>query len=112
MESLTIPSNLPGWVALVIIILDRGIIPLVKHYAPIKAVESERAQDREDKKLQIEADTHQFAQDMKLREVEALEGIRGFMGITNERLMHIENDVKETKEDVRALKSRSRKTTK
>lgn len=86
-------NNLPGWVALILIILDRMIVPLARQYLPIKS-------KSDTNRHQMELEDQRFSHDMKLREVEAQENIAKLVGLMDKRIEAVEADVKVIREDV------------
>lgn len=104
MENL--PVNAPTFLVITWLVIRDIIFPTIKLFAPIKQQEVTNEGAQTAVRLKMQQEEQKFDQDMKRREVEALEKISGFMGVTNERLQHIETDTKEIKADVRKLQSR------
>ena len=52
-----INGNTPGWIALILIVLDRVVVPIIKSFLPVKEKQAERAENREDLKLKHEMNT-------------------------------------------------------
>lgn len=99
----SLPVNTPVAVIVTWLIIRDIIFPIAKAIIPIKQQEVQNEGAQNNAKIKMQAEDQKFSQDMKRREVEALEKISGFMGVTNERLQHIETDTKEIKDDVRKL---------
>lgn len=93
MEATTQLNNLPGWVALILIIIDRAIIPLARQYFPIKSKAETARHD-------LELENRRFEHEMKRREVEAQENIAKLINIMDSRLGDVETEVKVIREDV------------
>jgi len=74
------------WGILFIYIVRDGVIPIASKYFPSKMKLSEREQDRADNRMA-------FEQQMELRHVEALEGIKEIVTVMNERLLKIEGKI-------------------
>lgn len=83
-------TQLPGWLALLVVITDRVILPLARQYAPIKS-KSDAA------KAARELEDAKFAHELQLREVEAQENIARLVTIMDTRLAGVEGDVKDIK---------------
>lgn len=108
-------SQYGGWVALAYIVIRDGVIPIFRMTVPAKIkTDSEQQKHinaREQQKDTAAREDKKYEQALELRQVEALEGIKAFIGVTNERLLHIEADAREIKMDIKGLKSpKSRKT--
>lgn len=71
------------WGLLTIYVVRDGLIPIVNKSFPHLLKRNDREQAREDKKLD-------FEQQMRLREVEALEGIMRFVESTNQFMSSID----------------------
>lgn len=99
----SLPVNAPTFLVILWLVIRDIIFPTIKLFAPIKQQEVNNEGVQSNAKIKMLAEDQKFSQDMKRREVEALEKISGFMGVTNERLQHIETDTKEIKDDVRKL---------
>jgi hypothetical protein len=52
-----INGNTPGWIALILIVLDRVVVPVVRSIIPAKEKQADRQENREDLKLQHEIET-------------------------------------------------------
>jgi len=101
-----LPVNTPTYLVILWLVIRDIIFPTIKLFAPIKQQEAQNEGIQSAVRLKMQHEEQKFDQDMKRREVEALEKISGFMGVTNERLQHIETDTKEIKEKVQKLQAR------
>jgi len=86
-------NNLPGWLALIIIIIDRMIVPLMRQYIPVKS-------KSDTQRHAIDLENQHFNHEMKKREVEAQENIAQIIKIMDGRLVNVEGEVKTIREDV------------
>lgn len=89
-------NNLPGWVALILIIIDRMIVPLARQYFPIKV-------KTDANKHQIELEDQRFDHEMKIREIEAQENIARIVGYMDKRIGDVEAEVKIISTDVKTV---------
>jgi hypothetical protein len=79
------------WGLLIVYVVRDGIIPISRAYFPNVMKRHDRMTDREQDRIDKD---QAFTQQMQLRSVEALEAIKQSMHITNERLTHIENNLR------------------
>lgn len=89
MDSLPL-ERIGFWGLFVIYVIRDGIIPMMNKYIPSRIKLTEREQDRQDRK-------QSFEQQMELRHVEALEGIKEVIVVMNERLNRIDQHLSKTK---------------
>lgn len=93
-----------GWLAIIYLIIKDVAVPMVKKGLPAKQKQQEEIikheHAMEEKRLEAELGFQKQVAD-------AVSNIKDYIGVTNERLAHIEADVKEVKEAVKTRRSKS-----
>jgi hypothetical protein len=105
-------QNVPGWLAFILIIMDRTM-PILSRFGD-KIIPAKIKQREGELQNEIDQRRHENVMEQKKLDAElqykkqvadAVTAIEGYIATNNERLSHVENNTKETRADVMEIKT-------